>query len=55
MGTNIDTASLSLQAAIEEGVELTRIVEDNLTREGDVFGEEDLVYGRTKFYSSLFG
>ena len=55
MGTHINTCSVSLQAAIEEGVELTGIVEDNLTREGYVFGEEDLAHGRTKFYSSFFG
>ena len=30
MGTHIDTCSVSLQAAIEEGVELTGIAEDNL-------------------------
>ena len=48
VGTHLDTCSVSLQTAIEEGVELTSIAEDNLTGEGDVFGEEDLVHCRTK-------
>ena len=39
VGTHIDTGSISLQATIEEGVELTGVAEDDLTREGDVFGE----------------
>ena len=55
VGSHINTCSVSLQAAIEEGVELTGVAEDNLTRKGDVFGEEDLLHGRAKFCSSLYG
>ena len=39
MRTNVDTGTISLQAAIKEDVELTRVVEDDLTREGYVSGE----------------
>ena len=40
---NIDTGTIALQAAIEEDVELTEVIEDDLTREGQVPGEQDLI------------
>ena len=55
VGTHIYTGSVTFQAAIKEGVELTSIAEDNLTGEGDICGEEDLVHCRNYFCSSLFG
>ena len=40
---NIDTGTIALQAAIEEDVELTEVIEDDLTRDGQVPGEQDLI------------
>ena len=34
--TDVDTGTIALQAAIKEDVELTRIIEDDLTQEGQV-------------------
>ena len=33
---DVDTGTIALQAAIKEDVELTRIIEDDLTQEGQV-------------------
>ena len=54
MRTNVNTGTISLQAAIKEDVELTGVIEDDLTREGYVSGEYDLAFSCTKFDSSLF-
>ena len=40
---DVDTGTIALQAAIEEDLELTKMIEDDLTREGQVPGEQDLV------------
>ena len=41
---DVDTSTIALQASLKENIKLTGIVEDDLARKGQGFGEQDLVH-----------
>ena len=43
VGEDIHTSTIALQAPVEEGVELARVIEDDLVRKGQGSGEQDFV------------
>ena len=55
VAVDIDAGTIALQAPIEEGVELVRVIENDLIRKGHGSGEQDLVYSRAKSVGLLLG
>ena len=52
---DIDVSTIALQATIEEDEEQGGIVEDNLRRDGQSYGEKDLVDFGSESVSSFLG
>ena len=54
MGTNVNTETITLQTTLEENIKLTRTLINNLSREGELGGFQNLIDSGTEFLSTDF-